>query len=76
MGKFKLKQHDGWFSNDSLSLTVNLTTPLAGLHSAALLLHTHSDPSQVSFIQVEFEDIKVMDVFIYCYRILNSESFS
>ncbi|XP_045119855.1 uncharacterized protein LOC123509550 isoform X2 [Portunus trituberculatus] len=58
-GNFKLKQYDGWFSNDSVSLIVNLTTPLAGLHSAALVVETHSDSSQLSFIQFEVEEIKV-----------------
>ncbi|KAK8394999.1 hypothetical protein O3P69_006037 [Scylla paramamosain] len=58
-GNFKLKQYDGWFSNDSVGLTVNLTTPLAGLHSAALVVETHSDPSQFSFIQLEVEEIKI-----------------
>ncbi|XP_050735458.1 uncharacterized protein LOC127007955 [Eriocheir sinensis] len=58
-GQFRLVRRHGWFSNDSLSLSVNVSTPVTHLRSAALLLETHTDPSLVDFVELEVEDFKI-----------------
>lgn len=54
-----MQHRDGWFRDDTHSLTFTLTTPFAQLQKLGIAFENHGDPALVDFVEVEWEELKV-----------------